>query len=277
MPTINVEFIRQVGVLPWASRYARLQFRKRVLRKDSSMVLPTGPRMLLPRHSHSATEVFVTGANIDWGAETVFARCADGGRDFLDVGAHIGYYSAYLSPLVRRAYAFEPDPRNLPSLQANARLAGNVEVQPIAVSSHLGLAKLRIDGSSSISSIEAGEGRTIDVPMTSIDAFVDEHPDVDPALIKTDIEGHDIEALRGMGRTVRRFAPLILTECGGETSLRELCADWGYSIFSHVRDRRTGDVKFRQMDAEDLGSRWYKMLFLAPQHLRAELSRLSQA
>lgn len=135
MVLINRSFIRQVGLFKWMIRYGTLQFRKRVLKRDSRLRLPTGITMVLTRYSGNASEIYVTNANTDWGAEAIFARFSDPTRDFLDIGSHIGYYALYLAPLVRRAYAFEPCPRNLPYLRDNARRAANVEVVEMAVSS----------------------------------------------------------------------------------------------------------------------------------------------
>lgn len=77
----------------------------------------------------------MTNANLDWGAEAIFARFADPTRDLLDIGSHIGYYAVYLAPLVRRAYAFEPCLDNLQYLRENAAQAPNIEIVEMAVSS----------------------------------------------------------------------------------------------------------------------------------------------
>src|SRR5262245_9278759 len=129
---LDIKFIQQVGYFRWAIRYALFQFQKRILCRDIHMRLPTGSMVILPLE-HSVSEIYVTGANIDWGAEALFATFADPRRDFLDIGANIGYYSNYFSPLVRRVYSFEPDPRNLPALRRNAGLCGNIEVVEKAV------------------------------------------------------------------------------------------------------------------------------------------------
>lgn len=71
---INIPFIRQIGPLKWLHRYARRQFEKRILRRDSRLKLPTGLTINLPRWSRSATEVYVTNADMDWGAEALFAN-----------------------------------------------------------------------------------------------------------------------------------------------------------------------------------------------------------
>jgi FkbM family methyltransferase len=267
---INTTFIRQVGVRQWATRNFKRQFTKRVLKRDNRMRLPTGSMIVLPRQSHSAGEVYVTNANIDWGSEALFAKYADRGRDFIDVGAHIGYYSVYLSPLVRQAFAFEPEPRNIPGLQVNADLARNIEVLQMAVSSRSGRAHLHVGGSSSTSSLEGEESATIDVAITTIDEFLATRPGTDVALIKTDVEGHDLEALRGMRETVARCQPLILTESEVSTGLSKLCDDWHYSIFAFTCDRSTLKTSFRELPSlEESRAYWLKMLFLVPPRLAA--------
>src|SRR5262249_42863854 len=156
---VNTKFVRQVGYFRWATRYSLFQFQKRILRRDIHMRLPTGSMVILPLE-HSVSEIYVTGANIDWGAEAVFAKFADRRRDFLDMGANIGYYSNYPSPLVRRAYAFEPEPRNVPALRRNAALCGNIEVVEKAVSSYDGAARLALGSNSMTNTLEPRAGAT---------------------------------------------------------------------------------------------------------------------
>jgi FkbM family methyltransferase len=267
---MNTAFIRQVGVARWAARYSWLLFRRKVLGVDSWMTLPTGAVMLLPRHSQSSGEVWVTNANIDWGSERLFARFADRNRDFLDIGAHVGYYAAYLSPLVRKTYAFEPDGRNIPALRENASLSRNVEVVQCAVSSKTGSAPLFVGQGSAVSSLEIlSEGtKTVEVVVTTVDAFAASHSELDVGLIKTDVEGHDLEALRGMQATVARCQPLILTECAYTSDLAQLCASWGYMFHAFTRDRQTMQIRLRRLAPTDLETLWYKMLFLVPLRLQ---------
>jgi FkbM family methyltransferase len=274
---VNLGFVKQVGVLKWVSRSAILFTRKRLLKSDTRLRLPSGATIILPRRSASASEVYVTNADIDWGSEALFARRASARRDFLDIGAHIGYYSVYLSPLVRHAYAFEPDPRNLENLRANARLAGNVEVVDMAVSSRDGSARLHVGQGSAVSSLEGDHesGEEIEVKTVTIDSFAASLPGIDVGLIKTDVEGHDLEALRGMCKVVARCQPLILTECPYTPELDALCRDWDYHTYAFTRDRRTLQTRFQKMSNGDLRDQWYKMLFLVPSHSGAEFARLA--
>jgi FkbM family methyltransferase len=271
----DMDFIRSVGTLKWFTRFSSLQFRKRVLRQDSRFRVPTGTWMILPRHSGNSSEVYVTNGDIDWGAEALFAEFADSSRDFLDIGAHIGYYSAYLSNRVRGVYAFEPDPRNLPSLYRNASLAGNVEVVEMAVSSADGEARFHKGAASEVSSLVGGpeDGSYIDVRVTTVDSFAATKPQISVVLIKIDAEENDLEVLRGMEKLAARDQPLILAECGYEAGVRELCARWKYRIFAFTRDRATLKTNFREFDSVELEKAWYKMLFLVPPHLAETFSR----
>jgi FkbM family methyltransferase len=274
---LNVDFIRSVGSFKWFSRYSRLQFRKRLLKVDSRLRLPTGTWMVIPRHSSSAAEAYVTDGNIDWGSESLLTRFADANQDFLDIGAHIGYYSSYLSSHVRRVYAFEPDPRNLPSLRNNASLAGNVEVIDMAVSSTDGTAILHQGGAAETSSLIENQDSpsSISVKVSTVDTFVADRPEINVSLVKIDAEENDIEVLRGMRNLVIRDQPLILTECGYTGQSRQLCADWNYKIFGYTRDRSTLKVSFREFTSSDEESLWYKMLFLVPSRLYPTFSQLA--
>jgi FkbM family methyltransferase len=202
-------------------------------------------------------------------------RFSDPGRDFLDIGAHIGYYSSYAAPLVRKVYCFEPDERNLDALRTNAALAGNVVVIPRAVSSACGAALLYLGRGSSVSSLESSVGgMTREVTITTVDSFAASCDELDVCLVKTDVEGHDLEALRGMRSTVARCRPLILTECKGTSDLMALCSEWGYRMYGIVRDRRTTRAQLLRMGPVELRDCWYKMLFLVPGHLVASFESL---
>ncbi len=272
---LNTTFIREVGPFKWAVRYGARQFSKRVLKRDNRLKLPTGLTIHLSRSSGNATEIYVTGGNIDWGSEALFTRFASPEQDFLDIGAHIGYYSVYLAPRVRRVYAFEPDERNLPALRSNAALSANIEIVQKAVSSHDGVAEFTVGHGSEVGTLEAEGGPTVSVPTITVDTFVDQRPEINIGLIKTDIEGHDIQALKGMERTVVRFQPLIVSECGDAEGLRAICRGWGYKLFAY--ERRPGTMKkfFAELDLDALRPETTKMVFLVPPRLFADFAAIT--
>jgi FkbM family methyltransferase len=218
--------------------------------------------MLIPRDSQSAGEVFVTNADMDWGSEQLFARFAEG--DFIDAGAHVGYYSLYLSPLVRRVYAFEPDPRCFEALGVNLAAAGNAVHVPMALSNRHGLAKLDVSRASALSTLS--DGGALSVETITIDQFVSEIDKPNIRLIKTDVEGHDLSVLEGAVQTLRRFQPLVLSEITGG-AVGAFAAELGFSVYAFDRERRLGM-------APREGS---KMVFLVPPRLVAAFEAQSQA
>lgn len=275
VPDLN--FVRYVGPVRWLARTLERQIYKRILRRDQHLQLPTGLRITLPRTSKFGSEVLLTRANVDLGAEALLAEFAAESRDTLDIGAHIGYYSLYLAPVSRFVAAFEPDPRNLAVLRLNAAVAENVEVVPLIVSDRVGMRHFE-PGISGETSRVALTGGDLKVPAVTVDAFVESRA-LDPAVIKIDVEGHDLAVIRGAENTLRRHNPLVLTEFSGEhdrrnelEELHALCCKLGYQIFGFVhRAAWAGGVELRRVDTGHATEA--KMLFLVPRPLAAAFAR----
>ena len=276
--------MREVGVLRWVRRTAMRQFQKRVLRTDSRMRLPTGGTIILPRRSRSGSEAFVSDANMDWGSEALFSRFADRNADAFDVGSHIGYYAAYLAPLVRHVYAFEPDQRNLPALRVNAALSSKITVVEKAVSDRSGTVCFAETAQSERSGVSQ-DGR--EVPAITVDDFAAE-TGARPTLIKIDVEGHDLAVVRGAKRVMAEMQPLILAEFNlNETSANDvdalfgLCQERQYSVWSLVwGDRQPLIARHRtelvRVDRTLLETVRTKMLLLVPQRLEAKFAELER-
>jgi FkbM family methyltransferase len=271
---MNLAFAREVGLL----RYVWRRISWRVL-PPSSLRLHTGVNFPLPRSKAFAADAYVTQGNVDWNAEYILAaflmqRSTRG--DFLDVGAHIGYYSALLSPLVARVYAFEPDARNHPFLQQNLSALPNAEIIRTAVCDREGRMNFCDDGESSLSRLDPSgnsPGGTV-VETTTVDAFVASR-DARPAAIKVDIEGFDILALQGALHTAQRLHPVFLVEFNQESgkpntwaALADFLRDADYSLYvisSEPLNRLSGyHYTFRRRTAEETQKLSTKMLFLVP-------------
>lgn len=267
----NTTFIQQIGYRKWAFRWVRRQVAKRLLRRPSQITLPTGLTFTVPIDNRFGSEVLYTAADVDFGSEAFLARLGSVDSDFLDVGAHIGYYSAYLAPLVRHVYAFEPDPRNFVGLGLN--LPANAIHVPAAVTSSSG--KVRLD-----QALESGKisDSGIEVAAVTIDEFVARTTEVRPLLIKLDIEGHEMAALAGMNETLERFQPLILTEFGrGGLNTPDALADWleqhDYDAYAYTARHRTGTPPPLDMAVLSMSPAPVKMLFLAPPRLQATFKK----
>lgn len=132
----------------------------------------------------------------------------------VDIGAHFGWFTRYLSSRFGRVYACEPWPASYRLLEENVPYT-NVQLWPVAAhwtTAVLGYA-LRNDPS------DAGafgfNGRRIDFAQPAVAAVrLDDYlpPDAPITLVKCDAQGADLQALQGMERTIRRCRPLILFE-----------------------------------------------------------------
>ena len=154
---------------------------------------------------------------------------AEPSRDFLDVGAHVGIASllyARFTDRSARIAAFEPNPNVFPLLFENNRVNGMpIEVYRLALSDTIGMTSFFVDGNdpnASLSREAPGrywywEGKdkpvmtSCSVPVSTIDAFC-AATGFRPGLIKLDVEGAELQAIRGASKTLRDDRPLILME-----------------------------------------------------------------
>lgn len=135
---------------------------------------------------------------------------------FLDIGANIGFYSVIVAlNCSSEVIAFEPDQRNSRQLGANLlmnRLIGRVRVVTKAVSSRTGPIRFQPspDASTGQSSIRAQDDG-IEVEAIRMDDLVNHENKT--IFIKIDIEGHELEAIKGMSRLLARNKVFIQVEC----------------------------------------------------------------
>jgi FkbM family methyltransferase len=145
------------------------------------------------------------------------------GMTCFDVGANVGAYVLQLghwSAPSGKIVAFEPNSGAREVLAKHIEwngLAGRVTVVPSAVSSAPGESVLYAEGADGMSRLaEANRGLRgaaveLIVPVTSFDAWCNTNQ-MWPDVLLLDIEGFEIEALRGARETLARSKPLIVVE-----------------------------------------------------------------
>jgi FkbM family methyltransferase len=146
------------------------------------------------------------------------------GDHAVDAGANWGLFTARLAELVGpsgRVTAFEPHPGHAQTLGAIARRHHWVDLRFAALSTEAGSAELAVpvhEGRtlSALASLEppqAEDGvrfQKLPVEVTTLDAALEGAPAV--GLVKCDVEGHELAALRGGERMLRRDRPVVLVE-----------------------------------------------------------------
>lgn len=122
----------------------------------------------------------------------------------LEAGAHIGYYALMEARQVKQVYCVEPDPKSYDTLNKNIQLNGytNIRAYPFAFGVHRQTAFFNTNLYSNLHRIEPSpKPSSALVPMVTVDQFLNEAP-ID--LLRMDVEGYELEILKGTEDTVKR-------------------------------------------------------------------------
>jgi FkbM family methyltransferase len=129
-------------------------------------------------------------------------RIVQPGDTVLDIGANIGFYSTVLSRAVGntgKVICFEPNEENFRHLQDTTRRLPNVVLHRKAVGAETGSITLYLSDTLNVDNRTyqpTSYKSTEDVDVVNLDRFLFNTPPVD--VIKIDIQGFEMEALRGM-------------------------------------------------------------------------------
>ena len=128
-------------------------------------------------------------------------------RRAVDVGAHIGLWTAFLASQFAAVEAFEPVLENFTCLCKNVDVE-NVLRRQVALGEHRGRASMERHGDNS-GCWHVIEGRGVE--LLPLDHYV--WTDVD--LIKIDVEGLEGSVLRGARKTIAMSRPVVVIEYNG--------------------------------------------------------------
>lgn len=171
----------------------------------------------------------------------------------MDIGANVGAVTLMLAKMIGpngQIISFEPGPPNISRLLANCALNPELESRITVVQSGVGATPAELwwseeagnPGNAMVSS--TGTHR---VPISTIDAYIQEHPLTTLDFIKIDVEGMELDVMRGAEGTLRRFHPTLYFEtlpryskAQGGSNFEEienlLARKHGYRLFSIGRD-----------------------------------------
>jgi len=149
----------------------------------------------------------------------LFIHLAKKSQSFLDIGAHIGWYSILakkMNPEIK-VWALEPNPPVFEQLIKNVaanEISINCEKKAASDTNGTKLFYLGAPGLSSSSGLrpEVGGDSTIIVETIAIDKFIANSQIEILDLIKIDVEGHELEVLKGMEQTILSMHPIIIFE-----------------------------------------------------------------
>jgi len=152
------------------------------------------------------------------------------GETVWDIGAHCGYTVLIASAAVGpagRVVAFEPNPRNchLLGLHLHWNRTANVTVLPYAVSGADGELSFGWEGDQRASSISSHLGGTgWKVPVRQVDGLIASGEVPAPTVLKIDVEGAELELLRGAARLLAHEPQLLLILSTHTADLHDACS-----------------------------------------------------
>lgn len=189
------------------------------------VLVEPGVNMLLDPDDSVSRAILETGV---WEPETwqAIAERLQPGGTFVDVGAHIGYYSLKAAKIVGpagRVIAVEPNPETLRRLRDNLRAsrAAVVRVQPVACADSETTLEFFASlgsntGGSSLARASASRDtqpvRAYQVRARPLDAIVEEAGLARVDVVKIDTEGAELSVLKGAKRTLARYRPVVIAE-----------------------------------------------------------------
>jgi FkbM family methyltransferase len=173
--------------------------------------------------------------------EFVRACLQSWGGTFVDVGANIGSYTLIASEIkTARVLGLEAHPRTFALLAENVRrnAASNVTCLNVAASDREGQLEISDGLESSLNHIVSASAPAENALQVSCKRLetVFRELEIDPTVIKIDVEGYELAVLLGLGE-FRSKANAILVEGGERDQVRDWMAQAGYAgpWFVHFR------------------------------------------
>ena len=172
----------------------------------------------------------------------------------LDIGANIGNHSIFFAKKFKNIYAFEPNPIAYEVLKINCNHAAkhknvvplNFGLSDIEGSLPFHINPLNIGGAEIIDTSNKYIKDSIQINVKTLDQL-NELKDASVALIKIDVEGHELNVLKGAKSIILTNMPAILFEqqaseiIDGSSSVIEYLKKLGYEFFTIKKNFYCGD------------------------------------
>jgi FkbM family methyltransferase len=198
--------------------------------------------------------------------ETCFSFLNEFNFDFhkgvaIDIGANIGNHSLYFSEKFSQVYAFEINTQTYELLNFNTKNT-NITTVNLGLSDVNSVVKFQQDN------LNVGHGKIVKESedcslMLKVGTLDSQNLQLDNLkLIKIDVEGHELNVLKGAILTLKKFKPVILFELtiedfkDGVPNTIDFLEKNGYQIYAHLTKENIGIRRLMRVFKEFLfGSR----------------------
>ena len=155
---------------------------------------------------------------------------------FLDIGANVGKYSIMLGNQLEKkgkVYAFEPEPSNLKSLNRNLNLnkLKNVHIIPLACFDKKGKINFYLNNKNTGGhSLIKKSDKKISINANTLDSIVKVENIKNIKLIKIDVEGAELNVLKGAKEVLKKYKPKIIFETYFPNKVLPYLKNFNYDI-----------------------------------------------
>lgn len=201
-------------------------------------------------------------------------RLVEPGDTTIDLGANIGATAMILALAVGnqgKVICFEPIPANFGNLESNINVnhLSQIESHQLALSDSEGIVKMSIPsgqfGKASINTAVTSSENLTEVKKTTFDVWKTQQQKLITtkiALCKIDVEGHELEVLRGMANTLQTA---VNGECQIESFVFERHVEWDAvsdPVFDYLAsygyrvlriDKRLKSIVYRPLGVKPIG------------------------
>ena len=169
----------------------------------------------------------------------IFSELCKTSNVILDIGSYSGIYSIIASKVNKKAdiYAFEPNPNMFDVSKKNFKINNlrNIKVFNIAISDVVGESYLfqNHENYTSVYSLKESknDGARFKVETITLDEVIKNQNINKIDLIKIDIEGFELNAIKGFKSNIQTFQPIMIIECLTEIDIRNIhdfLKEYGY-------------------------------------------------
>jgi FkbM family methyltransferase len=162
-----------------------------------------------------------------------------------DVGAHLGQTSLHFRKCFPSAsiHSFEPVFENFKELQSNTRHKKKIHTNYLALGASKDTVKMAKGSSNQTHQVDCNNGKSLknestpSVRMETIDSYMLQHqiPQID--LLKIDVEGYELEVLRGANHAITNGqVKIILAECDFDS--KDMQHTTFNDLWSHLKDKK---------------------------------------
>jgi FkbM family methyltransferase len=198
-----------------------------------------GARICVPGDINQIT-CYVLLEQEDWFEDEIrfVRRWLRPGMQAIDVGASYGLYTVAMARAVGdagRIWAFEPTPLTADCLTRSLELhGGHVLLTRSAVSDQAGILSFAAGARSELNAVGAS-GNALQVQAVTLDQMSAMHGWKEVDFVKLDVEGHELEVIRGGAEFFASASPLVMLEvkASDRFDLRalELLLEMGYEAY----------------------------------------------